>query len=245
MAESLAPVEVVLRIPGTWTHPRELIEALPAGVRLTPEALILADGTRVEFYAMQADNQFAEIFRSSCRKPPTDEELARVDGYQVNVCLSGPGGSLAAAHKMMEAGAAIVRAGAAGVFIDNCALAHGGQNWLEMTADGGPDAISFAFVGIVRGDLEVWTMGMHVLGLCDVLMQRADVEEGGFDIVEVIRYLARGDKPVGDGHIIADLDGPKFQAFAAESPGNMQGSPMYNPFGRLRLVSIKGIAEQN
>jgi hypothetical protein len=146
---------------------------------------------------------------------------------------------------MMEAGAAIVRAGAAGVFIDNCALAHGGEHWLKMTEDGGSDAVSFAFVGIIRGQMEVWTMGMHVLGLRDVVMQRTDVEQGGFDIVEVIRYLARGDKPVGDGHVIADLDGPQFQAFAAESPAETADSPMHNPFGRLKLVSIKDIAGRN
>ena len=48
-------------------------------------------------------------------------------------------------------------------------------------------------------------MGMHVLGLRDVVMKRQDIEREGFDIVEVIRYLSRGDKPIGDGHVIADL----------------------------------------
>jgi hypothetical protein len=245
MSESPAPVEVVLRIPGTWSHPRELVESLPAGFRLTPEEMFMPDGTKVEFNPLPPDDQFAEIFRNSCRRPPTDEELEKVDGYTVNVCLSGPGGSLETAQSMMEAGAAIIRAGAAGVFIDNCGLAHGGQNWLEMTEHASPDALSFAFVGIVRGSTEVWTMGMHVLGLRDVVMQRTDVEQGGFDIVEMIRYLAAGDKPVTDGHIIADESGPCFQAFAAESPAKTAGCPMHNPFGRLKLVSVKDIAGRN
>jgi len=245
MAESKTPVEVVLRIPGTWAHPRELVERLPAGCRLTPESLLLPDGMAVEFNPLPPDEQFAEIFRSSCRQPATGEELAKVAGYTVNVGLSGPGGSLDAAHKMMQAGAAIVRAGGAGVFIDNCALAHGGEQWLAMTQDASPDAVSFAFVAIVRGQTEVWTMGMHVLGLCDVVMQRTDVEEGGFDIVEVIRYLARGDKPVSDGHVLADLDGPRFQVLATESHPRTAGTPMYNPFGRWKLVSIEDMTKQN
>ena len=144
---------------------------------------------------------------------------------------------------MMQAGAAVVRAGGAGVFIDNCTLAHGGQHWLDMTDDGGPDALSFAFVAIIRGKEEVWTMGMHVLG--DVVMKRTDVEEGGFDIVEVIRYLAGSDNPVGDGHMLADLDGPRFQALALDSSEKLAGSPMHNPFGRLKLVSMRDIAETN
>jgi hypothetical protein len=146
---------------------------------------------------------------------------------------------------MMQAGAAIVRAGGAGVFIDNSALAHGGSDWLDMTDDGGPDALSFAFAGIIGGRAEVWTMGMHALGLRDVVMKRSDAEIEGFDIIEVIRYLARGEKPVEDGHVLADLNGPRFVARLQESPAEMAGSPMFNPFGRLRLMSMRDIAETN
>jgi hypothetical protein len=131
------------------------------------------------------------------------------------------------------------------VFIDNCGLAHGGQNWIDLAEDGGADALSFAFVSIIRGQRDVWTMGMHVLGLRDVIMKREDVEKGGFDIVEVIRYLARGDKPVADGHILADLSGPRFRAEAVDGDEELAGSPMYNPFGRLKLVSMRDIAETN
>jgi hypothetical protein len=131
------------------------------------------------------------------------------------------------------------------VFIDNSALAHGGRHWLELTDDGGPDALSFAFVAIVSGRAEVWTMGMHVLGLRDVVMKRADPESDGFDIIEVIRYLSRGERPVDDGHVIADLNGPCFQAFTRDSPAELVGSPMHNPFRRLKLVSMQDIAEAN
>lgn len=245
MREPVAPVIIDLRIPGQWSHPKELIERLPEGCLLTPDGLTLPDATPVQFGALAADEQFATIFRSSCRQPPTVEELATVDRYTVNVVLSGPGGSPAAARAMMRAAAAVVRAGGAGVFIDNSTLAHGGQLWLKMTEDGSPDALSFAFVAIVRGQAEVWTMGMHVLGLRDVVMKRADVEEGGFDIVEVIRYLAASEKAIEEGHVLADLSGPRFQAYTQDSPARLAGRPMHNPFGRLKLVCLRDIAETN
>src|SRR5439155_23932710 len=125
------------------------------------------------------------------------------------------------------AGAALVRAGGAGVFIDNSALAHGGHHWLDMTEDGGPDALSFAFVAVVSGKTDVWTMGMHVLGLRDVVMNRADSEAGGFDIIDVIRYLSQSEKPIDDGHVLADLNGPRFQAFAQDGVEELAGSPMH------------------
>jgi hypothetical protein len=240
-----ASIEIHLRIPGKWSHPKELIERMPADFRFAPEAIVLPDGKQVEFGAMEADDQFAQIFRSSCRQAASEDELATVDGYTVNVLLSGPGGSMEAVRTMMQAGAAIVQAGGAGVFIDNSALAHGGQAWLEMTEDGGPDAMSFAFVAIIQGRAEVRTMGMHVLGLREIVMKRADADADDQAIIDVIRYVARGDRPIDNGHVIADLSGPRFQVFTEESEEGPASSPMYNPFGRMRLVSMSDIAGAN
>jgi hypothetical protein len=88
-------------------------------------------------------------------------------------------------------------------------------------------------------------MGLHVLGLRDVVMTRADADADDRSIIEVIRYLARGDKPIDDGHVLADLGGPRFQAFTQDSPEGPPGSPMHNPFGRLKLVSMRDIAQSN
>jgi hypothetical protein len=243
MNETDTVVRTTLRVPGNWSHPGKLIERLPAGFRLTPEALIMPDAVEIEFTPMPPDDRFVNIFKSSCRQPATDDEMEIVNSYTVNVGLTGPGGSMKAALTMMQAGAAIVRAGGAGVFIDNSAVAHGGGSWIEMADDGGPDALSFAFVGIVRGRQDVWTMGMHVLGLPDVLMRRADLDAD--TIIEVIRYMSVGDKAIAHGHILADEAGPRFQAMAASNNDFEAGSPMYNPFGRLKLVSIKDVAESN
>lgn len=119
---------VALRIPGLWSHPKELVEKLPADYRLTPESLFLPDGTEIGFGAAKADGQFARIFRDSCRQEPSQEELRTVDNYKVNIFLSGPGGSLASARTMMKAAAAILQAGGAGVFNDNSGLAHGAHH---------------------------------------------------------------------------------------------------------------------
>src|SRR5687767_13989821 len=119
MSPEPAAIDIALRIPGPWGHPKELIARLPEGCRLTVDTLTLADGTEVEFVAMPADDQFAGIFRTSCRSRPTAEEQEAVDHYKVNDILKGPGGSLPAAHTMMRAAAVLLQAGGAGVFIDN------------------------------------------------------------------------------------------------------------------------------
>ena len=88
MTDPAGPVIVTLRIPGTWANPNELAQRLPEGHRLTPDTLVLPDGTEIEFGARKADGQFAQVFRSSCRQPPADDELAAVDSYRVNSLLS-------------------------------------------------------------------------------------------------------------------------------------------------------------
>ena len=47
MNDQSAAVTIAFRIPGTWANPGELLERLPEGVRLTPETLVLADGSEV------------------------------------------------------------------------------------------------------------------------------------------------------------------------------------------------------
>jgi hypothetical protein len=239
------PPLITLRIPGDWSHPGELVERLPPGFRLSPEALALPNGTKIDFVAMAPDDKFAGIFQSSCRRPPAQDELAVVAGYRVNIGLTGPGGSLESALTMMQAGAAIVRAGGAGVFVDNSALAHGGEAWLELTEDGGPEAISFAFASIVRGREEVYTMGMQVMGFPNILMRSCDVDERGEMVIEIICYLCGG-RPIGVGHVLADDQGhPRFQVLAKVDDEFGAQSAMHNPFGLLKIVSAKSIAEDN
>lgn len=245
MTDSEPHVDITLRIPGTWANPDELLERLPDDMQLTPEGLVLSDGTTLEMRPVPPDDQFAEVFRSACRRPARKEELAKVDAYRVNIVLIGPGGSLEAAGKVMRAAAAIVRAGGAGVFIDNSALAHGGADWLEMADDGDIEAMSFAFTSIIAGRSEVRTMGLHVLGSADIVMRKDDLDPEGSMIIELIRYVCGSERRIGDGHMLGDQFGPRFRVVAV--PDNMAppDSVMHNPFGRLKLVNMKDEAENN
>lgn len=41
------------------------------------------------------------------------------------------------------------------------------------------------------------------------------------------------------------LDGPRYHAIAQKSDNSLAGSVVHNPFGRLKLVSMREIAERN
>ena len=238
-------VETTLRIPGTWHDTHELMARLPAGFRIISQNLVLPDGTEIEFTALPPDNQFAMIFQSVCRKPPTAEEMRRVNGYTVNLGLIGPGGSMAAALTTMQAGAAIVRAGGAGVFIDNSGLAHGGEDWITMVEDGSSDAVSFAFVNIVKGKENVRTIGMRAMGLPDIVMQLKDTDTDGEVIIDAVRSMCRAEKPAGDGHLLGLEAGPHCLVRATDRDLCESTISMRNPFGRLQLLRSSDGTELN
>lgn len=237
---------ITLRIPGGWSHPRELLERLPEGFRMRPESLCLPDGTEIESTLVPPDDQFVDVFQSACRRRPTDSELDVLGQYTVNVVLSGPGGSMQSARTMMQAASALIRAGAAGVFIDNSALAHGGEDWIDMAEDGGPDALSFAFVSIIRGAGEVNTMGMQVMGFPDLQMKTSDLDEHGDTLVELIRYMCGSERTVDVGHVLIDDQlRPRFHVASRENDEFEADSVMHNPYGRLKIVNAKDVAEGN
>lgn len=237
--------EIALRIPGNWSDPGELQRRLPEGFRLTPDTLFLPDGTSIEFFPLPPDNQFPLVFGSACRKPAGFQEVAAISEYTINVGLAGPGGSMAAARTMMGAAAAIIRAGGAGVFIDNSALAHGGADWIEMADDGGPDAVSFAFASVVRGKQEVYSVGMHVLGFPDLLMHRSGSNEHGAILISFIRGLCRGDLTIDVRQILEDEHGQAYHVVGRSRDTFDTQSPMHNPLGRLKIVSIRQLADGN
>ena len=252
--------EVTLRIPGDWDGPAALAEALPEGVEIGEEQrLVLPHGGSVEINALPADDEFLQVFASGCTREPTDEEKRGVENYAVNVCLTGPGGSFEAAERMVEAGAAILRAGGYGVFVDNSGIAHGRQDWLDLTggiehrrAQDGGEALNenddgeafWAFVMIYGDEQNVWSRGMQVMGCRDgVLPRSGDDEFDHFYLRNFLSYTYRSPKPVVDGDVMVDLVGedpvPRFVARQAPDAYVPAESAMHNPYGLWRLEPIE------
>jgi len=88
--------------------------------------------------------------------------------------------------------------------------------------------------------------GEGAFGMQRALQMRwCDIDEQGEAIVELIRYICRGDHPVDVGHLLADEQGPRFQVVGSGKDEFQPDSVMHNPYGRLKIVSMKEIAEGN
>ena len=234
-----AEIEVNLRIPGTWSKPAEFFEQLPRGCRCTEEGLILADGSEFELHVLPADEEFPRIFAGSCAKLPTETEREQIENYKVNICLTGPGGSIEAAKRLMAGAAAVLAAGGAGVFVDNSGIAHGATDWLTLHNSADDGGVYWAFVMAVRSEEEVYSMGMHVLGFRDAIIPSTGNEEyDSRTLHSFLGYTAFSGAKIADGEFVGDVVLPSFQVHEQPDDRVEAGAAMFNPYGRWRLVAV-------
>ncbi len=234
------PVEIAFRIPGQWPGMEALAAKLPLGCRLDDRFLHLEDGDKFEWIARPTDGEFLKIFADSCHRMPSERDRQVIENYTVNFCLLCPGGSVAAAQKAMRAVAIILRAGGAGVFIDNSGLAHGSDDWHLLAADETDGGVFWAFVNFIRAKEEVCSIGMHVIGHRDAVMPRTGSDERDHMILaSFLGYSYRSGITLADGEIISDPTLPAFQLHAEQAQPVPDGSPMHNPHGRWRLSLVE------
>jgi hypothetical protein len=226
----------VLRIPGSWRDERELGQELPEGFRLGNQRFFMPGQRVLELQFRPADGEFANVFRSACRrKAENGAELLAVDGYNSIAALIGPAGSMSAARLLLEAGAAVIRAGGYGVFIDNGCVAHTRSDWLELAehrADS--DAVFYAFVNFVRLKIGVMSRGMHVLGQRDARVARESELPA---LEDFLRMLCDDQPSVSAGQQFADKSGRRFKLRAERDRGIFQNHPVNNPYGFWILES--------
>jgi hypothetical protein len=231
--------EVTMRIPGGWARPEEFFENLPRGCCCTANGITMPDGSEFELNALPADEDFPRIFASSCPKLPTETECEQVENYKVNICLTGRGGSIAAAKRLMEAAAAVMAAGGVGVFVDNSGIAHGATDWLKLFDSADTGGVYWAFVMAVQSDVEVYSMGMHILGLRDAIIpSTGNAEYDSRTLHSFLGFTAFSGAALKDGEMIGDAVLPSFQICSQADDRAPASAPMFNPYGRWRLERI-------
>jgi len=231
---------VSMRVPGPWNSIDELVKRLPRGWKHEREVLIPADGPPVFIEMMPADDDFPGIFQMSSRRPPSKEELHRIKKYRSNAGVSGPGGSLYAAKHLLQTGAAIIRAGGAGVFVDNGLIAHGASDWLELaSACADPMAVFYAYVNIVCVKSHYQSHGMHTLGYRDAVISCRDQPQTSLRSIEdFLRASSCDGVTWKSGESFENSSGELFRVQSLQDECPFEEHPILNPYGRYRLESM-------
>ena len=229
------PIEIALRIPGTWASQEELAQALPSGCKLSGNSLILADGSQVALYVRPRDGQFVDVFKTSSRLEPSGQESKSLRNYHLQVCLVGPGGSMQSASNMMRSAIPILKGGGAGVFVDNSALSFGASHWCQMAGLCDTDALTFGFVNIINNKQDAYTVGMQVIGQPDLIMPAKSAGYESSVIIALMLKTAIWGHTFDEGHKIDLPSGRIFKVHKIPDDKSRVGSPMHNPWGRLEL----------
>lgn len=231
--------QVTLRIPGAWSGPVDFAERLPSGCRFVEDRFTLADGSEFRLTALPADEDFPGVFATSCSKLPTEDERERIENYKVNVCVTGPGGSIASAKQLLSAGATVLAAGGAGVFVDNSGIAHGATDWLTLLNSADNGGVYWAFVSTVRSKGEMYSVGMHILGFRDAILPATDNDDFDYRTLHsFLGYTAFSGVKLSDDEVVGDTVLPTFRVRQEPHDRVEKSAPMFNPFGQWRLVPL-------
>ncbi len=239
--------EVSLRIPGDWASPRALSDRLMGtGYTLSlsdqPSDFALAHtatGQRFPMGVVGPDEQIAELFADGGRLSAA--ELAAVRDHDVKVFVSGPGGSVDAARAVMRAGAAIIRAGGLGVFVDNCGSTHSPTDWLELAGDDADGGVYWALVELTGGPDLMFSTGMHCLGHRDIeLPDPPDPGRGMYILHNLLGYSYRSGVTLADGDPIGDEQRPTHVLRHVPCTRFTAGTSFHNPYGVWRLEAVEG-----
>jgi hypothetical protein len=139
----------------------------------------------------------------------------------------------------MAGAAAVMTAGGAGVFVDNSGIAHGATDWrtlLDSADDGG---VYWAFISTVRGEDELYSIGMHILGFRDAIIPSTGNDEYDHRALHsFLGYTAFSGATIQDGELVGDVVLPTFRAHMQADERMPHDAPMFNPYGRWRLVAV-------
>ena len=87
-------------------------------------------------------------------------------------------------------------------------------------------------------------MGMHVLGLRDAIIPSTGNEEyDSRTLHSFLGYTAFSGAEIQEGEVVGDVVLPTFRAHMQPDDRVPADAPMFNPYGRWRLVPLDG--EQN
>lgn len=239
----IEPPQIQLRIPGSWASPDELARVLETSnspYRIDESCFVhRSSDWKCDWGVSPHDDELAELFAHDGRL--SKKEVKQVANHSVKIHLTGAGGSSPNARRMMDAGTALLNAGASGVMIDNSGVCHGKRDWLKLAADKQSGGLYWAWVSTTfdREAKQLFTTGMHCLGLRDAEIPYLGDEELTWVMLHnFLGYTYQSGQIVLDGDPVGDPDRALFHVHARADERMPATSPFRNPYGLWRLEPV-------
>ncbi len=232
---------IVLCIPGGWESRTALAQALAgAGDTVGLSGDMLNNGVaaaRLEY--MGHDPDLRELFARAGRLF-SETDLAAIATHRSVIYLIGEGGALPAARNMMALAGAVLQAGGLAVKVETSGVAHRAQDWLEHAArrETHIGALLIAYVALIGGCEEVYSCGMHMLGLPDAVVSGGlPPQQAGQWLKDFLLYVLHEQPALHTGQMFGVAGEPDHFTLSHEPCRRFAPDDLFfNPFGVWRLT---------
>jgi len=240
MSETTSLPEIVLCVPGPWKDRSALLERVvrsDSGYLFAGHILMnLQTRNSCELQHEPRDERMMSAFLSAGPHWFGTPEMALIQQHESVIYLVGHGGSKENADALMLAARALLDAGGLGVKVESSGVAHSPAGWRALCDDLHLFSAFRAYVLFITGE-EVYSCGMHNLGLRDAVVENHGTE-ASVELLQVFtRYLFTEGPTLRAGHTFStEPDAPRFRI--EDGPGVDYGDNTLfaNPYGTWRLV---------
>lgn len=243
MGSAVPEVNIILCIPGPWADRSELVERVvrdSGGYLFAGMVLMhMETSTFFELDFCDRDERMLDAFQAAGFHWRGRPEMDVIADHRSVVYLIAKGGSLEAAHRMMEAANGLLKAGGLGVKVETSGVAHAPADWAEQCQYNYLFKSHTSYVVYVASD-EVYSCGMHNFGLPDALVSAVESDNPAELLRVFTLYLLSESPEIKPGQTFsADEDAPRYRI--ESHPGVFYGedSLFNNPYGTWKLVLIE------
>ncbi|GAB3254914.1 hypothetical protein [Chitinimonas naiadis] len=240
--DDLDNLDIYLTIPGTWAGWKELTSQLQPHFadRYELHDTALIDRRRKVIFQLSLGQHDPELARRFARSSSVSKtELARLGQHRSVITLISRCGDEIDVHALQEAATVILKAGGLGVLVENTAVGHGPDYWLDCAAAPPPGFGTFyAFVSAVDHQ-DTHTAGMHFFGLPDIVFTRGVSEQPASLLHAAGQTVLRSRQPFTNGDTIDTGNLGVYRLSAEPCRLYERDDPSFNPFGVWRLTPVK------
>src|SRR5262249_44534142 len=167
---------IVIAVPGPWADRREVVQAVAGandGTFLFLGGLLFdvahKRGIPVEIRAHE--EKLVSAFRIASGGVFPQETMRAIEEHRTGLYLIAPDGTLETAQAATLGAAGVLRAGGVAAKGHSSGRAQTRDDWLALAGYEGPQALYEGFVCLAGDRTQVYTCGMHLLGLPDALLE--------------------------------------------------------------------------
>jgi|HigsolmetaAR201D_1030396.scaffolds.fasta_scaffold06133_2 hypothetical protein len=196
---------IVLGLPGLWKSRSDIVAAIAHNCdQLMFAGMIVRDLQSQQSYQLdiyEHDPLLARAFAAAGRDMLTDEEIALIAEHTFCLYLVGPGGSIEQARTLAQVGARLLATGALAVKVESAGVAHSAEDWRSLAMSDDLTALYYAYVTKINNGEQLYSCGMHLLGLPDAAVPGWINEDEASELLDTFLLYMLLDRPtLGNGH---------------------------------------------